>query len=317
MHWQMNGNNCRPFFCKSSHGAVTPVGGTIVHNPKDSFCGLIWLGVHDLLNQFIERRDPGCILASSKYLRPMDIPCGDICQRPQSFIFKLNSHCVAGLCGYGCVNATAGLDTRFLICADDIFVISKLLTIPYTMIQVQDNARLPLEIGITRENPAPVLPWLDCILAEPAPNCCPTNRGRNTSLRDQFRKFLGGESRQRLVEFRWQLTSQSLDLNHHLRGKKQGVSPAVSHPPIRQGVVRKTFSSIYLQSVVADLIFALSRRCAFLVRHIVEPLPSQPDNTVTYIFEQIFQGFSFPRASTKWCKDSFLACFSFHPQLFD
>jgi hypothetical protein len=66
--------------------------------------------------------------------------------------------------------AQACLDTGLLVGGDHELVVTQALPLPAAGVQVQDASGLGLKLGITREDPAAVLPGPDGVLVQPAPH---------------------------------------------------------------------------------------------------------------------------------------------------
>jgi hypothetical protein len=96
----------------------------------------------------------------------------------------------AGGGGQRGVLAMAGLDGRLLIGADDVVAGVQQLAVPAAAVEVQDAAGLGGEVGIAREDPRAVLPALDRVLRQPAPD-----RDAGDLLADPTRDGLARELR--------------------------------------------------------------------------------------------------------------------------
>jgi hypothetical protein len=73
--------------------------------------------------------------------------------------------------------AAAGLDGGLLVGTDDILAWFQLLALEDPVVQVQDHPGLGGEVGIAGEDPGAVLPRLDRVLVQPAPQ----RRGRDVA----------------------------------------------------------------------------------------------------------------------------------------
>jgi hypothetical protein len=135
----------------------------------------VGLGGHDLGDQPIERLDPGGGFAAAEQAGVVDIPGGQVGQRAAALVLVLDAH-AAGLGGWQSgVAAAAGLDGGLLIGADDVLIGTELRCLEDPLVQVQDHPSLGGEVGVAGKDPRLVLPGLDRVLGQPAPQ----RRGRD------------------------------------------------------------------------------------------------------------------------------------------
>jgi hypothetical protein len=73
------------------------------------------------------------------------------------------------------VAAAARLNTGLLVGADDVLALTEPLALEDPVVQVQDHPGLGGEVGIAGKDPGAVLPRLDRVLLQPAPQ----RRGRD------------------------------------------------------------------------------------------------------------------------------------------
>src|SRR5438067_438818 len=69
------------------------------------------------------------------------------------------------------MDAQPRLDAGFLVGRDDVLVLAQRLSLPASLVQVQDAPGLGLEVRIARKDPAAMLPRPDCVLVQPTPDC--------------------------------------------------------------------------------------------------------------------------------------------------
>jgi hypothetical protein len=72
------------------------------------------------------------------------------------------------------VAAAAGLDGGLLVGADDVLVFAERLASEHPLVEVEDDSGLGSEVGVAGKDPGAVLPRLDRVLGQPAPQ----RRGR-------------------------------------------------------------------------------------------------------------------------------------------
>jgi hypothetical protein len=90
----------------------------------------------------------------------------------------------------------SGLDTGFFVSANDIVIWPQVLAIPDALIKIQNLRCLFAEVGITREDPASVLPWLYGVGIEPSPNRRTTDRSNDAIFNDLSGNICVADSRQ-------------------------------------------------------------------------------------------------------------------------
>ena len=74
------------------------------------------------------------------------------------------------------MTADAGLNTRFLIGAENIVFWTQPLPLPRPRVQVQNRPCLLSKTWITRKNPVSILPWLDRVGAQNPPDRAAADR---------------------------------------------------------------------------------------------------------------------------------------------
>lgn len=89
----------------------------------------------------------------------------------------------------------------------------------HAFVEVEDTASLGLEIRIAREHPASVVPGLDRIFGQPAPDRRFPDRGHDPPSNDFSLQFRGAEARQGDAPFVGKLTGQRLDRDDDVGGK--------------------------------------------------------------------------------------------------
>ena len=118
------------------------------------------------------------------------------------------------------MNAHASLNAGLLVGGHDELVLAQRLALPASRVQVQDTPGLDLEVGVTREDPAAMLPWADRIFVQPSPNRAVTDTRDQTRLLRVPRHVTDAQPRQRQAQRRRQFAGERLDLNGQLWGEK-------------------------------------------------------------------------------------------------
>lgn len=119
--------------------------------------------------------------------------------------------------------APTGLDAGLFIGAGDPLVGSQGSTVPVALVEIKDAARLGQEVGVTGEDPTPMVPRPDGIFRQPAPDGCLSDRGHNPPFDGGPLQLRLAETRQGDPLFMGKLTGQGLDRDDGGGGKS---SPA-------------------------------------------------------------------------------------------
>src|SRR3989339_1481840 len=224
---------------QAGHATRTSMRRAVVHDPEDTArLGVGGLG-HDLVYQTVEGRDAGASLATPEDLGAVHVPRRQIGPCPFARVLVLHLQGISRLRGQGFVDARPRLDARLLVGGQHELVLLQGLALPDPLVQVKQASGLGLELRVSREDPAPMLPRLDGVFVQPAPHGATAHRSdqaRAARLPGQLR---GAPTGQRHPMLAWQLTRQRLDGHDHLRGKTPGAVPGESAPPSPVAVSRK------------------------------------------------------------------------------
>ena len=202
--------------------SLAPMRAAIVDDPEDAVRRAVGLGPHHLVDQAAEGQNAGGRFEASKELGSVDIPCCEVSQGAAALVLVLNAHGPSRPDGSGGMAAHAGLDRCLLVGADYVLADLQALAFELASVEVEDPTSLGGEVGIARENPAPVPPGADGILRQPLPDRAPGD-ARYQPPADHLGLDVGDvESRKRQAELGRQLTRDRLDRHHHVRGKKLG-----------------------------------------------------------------------------------------------
>ena len=284
MDGSVDGDDSRIFALKPADAAGSPVSRSIVQNPEDSSGFFIGSLGHDLIDQAAKRSNPIFSFTATEELGPMHIQCCQISPSAAARVFMFHLHRDAGLRGEGSMPTAACLDAGFFVGGEDEFTVFQRMPQPHSLIQVEDTPRFFGEMGVSRENPAAMLPRADGVLMEPAPDGGPADAGDQPGLAHLGGQIGAAPSRDGQSEGGGQLTGQGFNLDHYLWGEKTGGDPAESSPPDPSGVFRKSAFARNIPPL--DGYPNVSRS-----HHYANPgLPGEsswlavPENTVTYIF---------------------------------
>src|SRR5205823_11352178 len=100
------------------------------------------------------------------------VPGGEVAERSGAFVLMLEalSALDAGRGGQRGVLARAGLDRGLLVTADDVVARVQQLAFPMPAVEIKDPPGLGGELRVTGEDPRAMLPGLDRVLRQPAPD---------------------------------------------------------------------------------------------------------------------------------------------------
>ena len=125
--------------------------------------------------------------------------------------------------------AAAGLNTGFFVRGNDVVITAQRSALPNALVQIEEGAGLGSKVGITREDPTPMLPRAERITAEPSPQSGATNLGNETLRNHVLADLRDREPGQGKAEAMRKLTSESLNLNDEAGGKSgPGARPEVA-----------------------------------------------------------------------------------------
>jgi len=158
------------------------------------------------------------VLADSKELGSVDIPCTNIGQGAFSVIFELHSPWLTwhGTCADDF--SVPGLDAGFFVSTDHVIVWPQRDSLKKSEIQIEDTSRLFCEERVPRKKPTPMHPRLDGIAVEITPNGLDTYGNHNTP-KHCFAGDIGvTETGEGEPQLNGKFAGESLDLHNALRG---------------------------------------------------------------------------------------------------
>ncbi len=100
-----------------------------------------------------------------------------VAQRPAAFVLVLHQRRMPRAGRAGGMTSAPGLDGGLLVGRDHVFIRPQSLALKAAGVQVQDSARLGLEVGVAGKDPAAMRPGADDIVGQPAPNGGPRDGG--------------------------------------------------------------------------------------------------------------------------------------------
>ena len=151
------------FFFQTGCRFGPPMRRPIIHDPEHFSCLSVGGLCHHLIHKTTKGGDTAFMFATSKELHPVDIECSKISPCPSALIFVFYLHGRIRLSWIGDMASRPSLDTGFFICAQNKFVIFKLIAVPNLLVKIKDLTRFDGELRIPRKNPGPMLPGPDGI----------------------------------------------------------------------------------------------------------------------------------------------------------
>ena len=175
-----------------------------------------------------ETTDARFRLATTEEFGPVHIERGKVGPSPAALILVFDLPCRAGSRGVAGV-AAACLDTGLLVGRKHELIGLQRLSLPDSVIEIEEPAGRPRAGGIPRKQPAAVLPGADGVFVEPAPDGAARQAGHQAGPAGMASQF-SAPTRQGAVPPRGQFTGQGLDLDDHLRGGRPAAGRGVDAP---------------------------------------------------------------------------------------
>src|SRR5712692_1938276 len=243
MDGAVNEHQMRVLPLQSVHGARTTVGRAAVNDPEDTPRVVIRRRGHHLLDESVERVDPGRGLAAAKEPGVMHIQGGQVGPGSGALVLVLDLHDRARPgrpCG---VTASARLNARFLIGGNHEIVGRQGLRLPDALVQIEDATGLGRKLGIARKDPAAVEPRPNRVVVQPAPDGAAADGRHQPGPLSFGGQLTHAPARQRTLGARRQLTGERFDGDDDFWGKKPGAAPSVPDPPARGDGLQRSASA--------------------------------------------------------------------------
>jgi hypothetical protein len=289
---------------QSGNATLTSVGRAIIHNPEDAVRAVVGRLGHDLFNKSSEWLDPRMLLASSEDLGPVDVPCCQIRPSSASLVLMLDLHGMSGLRRFGIVNSLPGLDAGLFIRGNHIFIGFQGFPGPNPRVQIEDSSRLTFKLGVSRKNPAAMLPGSNGIFVQPAPDRTPAHRSHQAAVLRVTGKFPGTPAGERHAVIARGFTGHGFYGHDDLRGKKNLADLAEAVPPIPRCVLQKTVCATWKRPRAEYPRPLQSRRYPFLMPPSRSSSREALQNTATYISPSDFAVLPVPSHSAQSYMDS-------------
>ena len=215
----MDEDRVGPFGAVAIDSFLATMSGAVVHDPEDAASRLVGLLAHDFTDETLYRSHPVLDLAVAEEPGAMNVPSSQIGPGTSAKVFMLDSG-GAVRSGWQCrLFSAPGLNTRLLVSRDHEVISAQCSALPHALIEVKDGTGFGSKVGVTREDPASMLPWTESVGAEPAP------QGRAADFRDEALRnhvlpdLIDGKPRERKSEAVRKFAGQRLNLNDEAGGK--------------------------------------------------------------------------------------------------
>jgi len=236
----MNDNQVGVPALEPGNTALTPMGGAVIEDPKDTLGAAIGCLGHHLFDESIKTGNAIAGLAAAEQFCTMHIDGRHVGPRPATGVLVLDFHHRIRLRRIAEVLAASRLNTGFFVGAQNKLLFPKRLSIPKAMIQIQDAASLGGKQRVSRENPAAVSPRTDSVLVQPAPDGALADGGYQAAPLGITAQVRYAPARQGLLMSAGQFTSQRFDLNDQFWGEKPGADPGGAFHPGPPVAARKS-----------------------------------------------------------------------------
>ena len=158
-----------PLVAQTFGSFLASVSGAVVHDPEDPAGGLVRLLAHDIADEPIHGSNSALHFTAAKDLCAMDIPSSQIGPGAFAKVLVLDASGAVGSHGQGRMFAAAGLNAGLFVRGNDVVINAQRSALPNVLVQIEDRAGFGSKVGITREDPTPMLPRPEGITAEPSP----------------------------------------------------------------------------------------------------------------------------------------------------
>jgi hypothetical protein len=236
----------------------------------------------NLVDQGVEGLDAVLGGAAVKDLGPPRVPGGQVAEGAHAFVLVLDHLAAATPGGQRLLDPLACLDRGLLVGADHVIAGVQTLAPPAAGVQVEDRAGALGEARVAREDPRAVLPGLDRVPAQPAPDRHAADLLDDPTPDRLARELARRPARQRHALLGRQRAGHRDHLSPHLRGERSGAGPAADGPQDRPGVTRRTASATEIRPHGGSSAAPRSGRCPVQRRPATPSARASPANTATY-----------------------------------
>src|SRR5271169_978144 len=154
----VNRNNRRPAGLQSLDALLAAMHRAVIDDPKHTFGRAIGLLVQDLAEQTIKVLDPVPGVRNTEDFGAPDVPGGEVDPSSLALILVLDASCKGRGGRKRRVFPTSCLNTRLFVSAKYKILRTQGLSLPNTLVEIEDRSSLFKKQCIARENPASITP---------------------------------------------------------------------------------------------------------------------------------------------------------------
>ena len=141
----------------------------VVHDPEDAASGLVGLLIHDFTDEALCGSHSILDFAASENLGAMNVPSSEVGPGTFAKVLMLNPDRAVWTGWQRRLFSASSLNARLLVGRDHEVISAQWHALPNALVEIEDGAGVGRKVGITREDPASMLPWARGVGAEPTP----------------------------------------------------------------------------------------------------------------------------------------------------
>lgn len=247
MNWGVHRHDGRPGFLQPRDGCLTAVRGAVIHDPEHAGGRSIRFPSHHVRNQPLEWNDAGGNVESAEHLGAAHVPSSQISPSTAAGVLVLDEHRPTGSRGQRVMAAEPGLDACLLIGRQHAIRIGQWLTLPESLIQIENAPGFLGKRRIPGEDPGTMPPGAQSVLAEPPPDRGAADRSHQSGADHLPPQLQQGEPGQGLADTVRQFTRECFNGDDDSGGKSvRGTRHAVVHRG-PEDVARKSVCATWIQ----------------------------------------------------------------------
>ena len=150
-------------------GLLATMSGAVVHDPEDAASGLVGLLVHDFTDETLCGSHAILDFAASEDLGAMNVPSRQVGPGTFAKVLMLDPDGAVWTGRQSRPFSASSLNARLLVGRDHEVISAQWCALPNALVEVEDRTGVGRKVGITEEDPAPMLPWAESVSTEPTP----------------------------------------------------------------------------------------------------------------------------------------------------
>jgi hypothetical protein len=131
--------------------------------------GLVGLLVHDFTDETLYRSHPILNFAAPEDLGAMNVPSRQVGPGTFAKVLMLNPGGAVWTGRQRRLFSASSLNAGLLVGRDHEVISAQWHALPNAFVEIEDETGVGRKVGITREDPASMLPWAESVGAEPTP----------------------------------------------------------------------------------------------------------------------------------------------------